>query len=182
MKNTKHLIAAAIAAAVITTNTNTHAELTGKQFEQVTNWAQTRGFFYRGIERIGATECFVFNNRQSAPNARAAFVPTSSDTPDEGINALIASSATYDWAMKLGHEVVAEVRREEREARAATPAPVATPAPAPAPAAAPRVARSIPDNVFFRIRADAQAEWPHDYEMQRYVIKTQVEAYEELNN
>ena len=86
----------------------------------------------------------------------------------------------------------------EASAPAATVAPaleipvqVAPSAPAPVPASAdfvtmlmpaPRTTKHVPDNVFYRIRVDAQAEYPHDYEMQRYVIKKQVEAWEELNN
>jgi hypothetical protein len=71
----------------------------------------------------------------------------------------------------------------------AIPVQTAPSAPAPAPAdlaamfaPAPRTSKHVPDNVFYRIRADAEAEYPHDYEMQRYVIKKQVEAWEELNN
>jgi hypothetical protein len=90
----KKIITTIIAAAAVST---AQADLAPKAFEQLTDWAVARGFFYERVDLVGKskTKCFVFNNREKGSKA---FVPASSDTADEAINALIASSATIEAA------------------------------------------------------------------------------------
>jgi hypothetical protein len=159
-------IIAAIAAATVTAQ----AELTNKEFEQMASWAEARGYFYEGIEQLGRfeTKCFAFSNRHPGVDYLCAYVPVSSDTADEAINALIASAVTLDVAVASGREVVAKVRREAAPARI-----VQEPL---------RKTAGIPSDVLERIKAKAENDWADDYEMQNYVIKKQANAYLELNN
>jgi hypothetical protein len=89
--------------AALALSVSARAELTGKQFGQVRDWAEKYGFVYEGIRMVGAVNfpdanfykgfaCYVFF--QVTKNATCyAYVPLSSDTADEGINALIGSLA-----------------------------------------------------------------------------------------
>ena len=67
----------------------THAELTTKEFDQLKTWATNQGYTYDGIAK--RFNCFAFSNHSTN---MVTLVPTSSDTADEAINALIASIAT----------------------------------------------------------------------------------------
>ena len=69
------------------------AELTQKQFVQLTDWATNRGYYYEEIAASNGANYYIFTNRM-APGAGYVFalVPISSDTADEAINALLARS------------------------------------------------------------------------------------------
>jgi hypothetical protein len=81
-----------IAAVAALTSVNLQAELNSKQFVQLRNWAESRGFFYKGIVSKFDVQCFEFTN--AGPKV-FGWVPISSDTADEAINALIASTITF---------------------------------------------------------------------------------------
>jgi hypothetical protein len=42
------------------------------------------------------------------------------------------------------------------------------------------VIASVPPDVVTKIKADAAKQWPGDFQMQEYVIKTQIEAYKKV--
>jgi hypothetical protein len=113
-------------------------------------------------------KCFAFTNRRPGTDYLCAYVPISSDTADEAINAFIASAVTLDVAIKYGRKAVADARRET----AAVPV-VREPQ---------HKMAGVPTDVLNRIRANAESEWADDYEMQQYTIKNQVEAYLELHS
>ena len=84
----KRIISTIITIASIVAAT-ARAELTSRQFAQLEDWAESRGYSYQRTKTIAGTNCFVFGNDQGfAP------VPMSSDTVDEAINAFIGSVAT----------------------------------------------------------------------------------------
>lgn len=41
--------------------------------------------------------------------------------------------------------------------------------------------QGIPSSTYNRIKADAEKEWPGDYQMQSFTIRNQVEAYKKVN-
>ena len=94
----------------------------------------------------------------------------SSDTADEPINALIASSVTLEAAIKSAQQVVADVRRETYAAPARV---VQEPQ---------HKTAGIPPDILYRIKANAERQWADDYTMQKYVIEKQVKAYQDLHN
>jgi hypothetical protein len=108
LKKLLTLIAIAITTAA-------QAELTSQQFAQLKAWAESRSYLYEGTDSIFGTQCFVFIDHGTN---MFGLVPTSSDTADEAINALIASTLTCRHVSELTKQVVAEVRAET-----ATPAP-----------------------------------------------------------
>ena len=94
-----------IAIIIAITAISAHAELTPKQFDQLRNWAMSRGYTYDGgATRIG-THCFVFSDHLTGV---FGLVPVSSDTADEAINALIASVATFRKTTELAQQSIRE--------------------------------------------------------------------------
>jgi putative nucleic acid binding protein len=84
----KILTTIVIASAAI----SARAELTSKHFIQLEQWAAKSGYFLQGTDSDFGVKCFLFAN----PKTNVfGLVPVSSDTADEAINALIASTATY---------------------------------------------------------------------------------------
>jgi cell division septation protein DedD len=82
-----------------------HASLDNQQFGKFRSWAEHCGYVYQGIVTKFDIQCYAFvNSRTQTP----ALAPLSSDTPDEAVNALIASNLAY------------------RDAAATTPAPALT--------------------------------------------------------
>ena len=80
---------------------------------------------------------------------------------------LVASAAAYRMAKEEVPEVASDI---------VAPTPTLAPAPAPKP----KAVGGIPAEVREKIRAKAEAEWPDDYQMQRYEIRNQVKAYLDL--
>jgi hypothetical protein len=94
-----------IAIIIAITAISADAELTPKQFDQLRNWAMSRGYTYDvGATRIG-THCFVFSDHLTGV---FGLVPVSSDTADEAINALIASVATFRKTTELAQQSIRE--------------------------------------------------------------------------
>jgi hypothetical protein len=86
--------------------TATQAELTTKDFVQLTKWATSRGYTYDGGSTKSGIQCFVFTNSEGM----IGLVPRSSDTADEAINALIASTAVYREISEEFTETLIEVK------------------------------------------------------------------------
>jgi hypothetical protein len=79
---------------------NVSAGLTPEQFGKMRNWAEREGYSYTGIRTDSAgIEVYMFRNAASL-----AVAPTSSDTPDEGINALIASASMFRVSSAVNEE------------------------------------------------------------------------------
>jgi hypothetical protein len=89
-----------IAIAIIAITISAQAGLTPKQFGQLTNWAEQNGYFYKGKDANLGFPCYVFGSNQEI----YGFVPITSDTADEAINALIASTATFRKATSIIRE------------------------------------------------------------------------------
>jgi hypothetical protein len=68
------------------------ASLDNQQFGKFRDWAERCGFIYQGIVIKFGIQCYAFINSKTESLALA---PLSSDTPDEAINALIASNLAY---------------------------------------------------------------------------------------
>jgi hypothetical protein len=117
----KHII---IAIAIAITAISANAELTPKQFGQLKDWATSRGYSYKGTDNSFGVQCFIFADQNIF-----GLVPVSSDTADEAINALIASTVTCREMLEIGKQVVAEVKAENS---AKTSPKIATPAATPA--------------------------------------------------
>ena len=109
-----------IIAAVIAATVGADAELTEKQFAQVKNWADARGYSYNGTSADFKVEYFDFVNRSTDVHCIA---PTSSDTADEAINALIASEVMF----RLGALAVTTVKAISSEPAVKTATPSASP-------------------------------------------------------
>jgi GH18 family chitinase len=120
----KNLVTTLIAAATIAASSSSHAALNSKQFDQVVQWARTQGYFYEGTwtsRGLHNTPCYWFSNRQDKRNGGmylAAAAPVSSDTADEAINAIIASSVVAYEMTLIAQEVVTEERTRAYEAGA----------------------------------------------------------------
>jgi hypothetical protein len=98
-------------AVVLSCAITAHASLDKQQFGKFRSWAERCGYVYQGIVTKFDIQCYAFVNSRTQTLALA---PLSSDTPDEAINALIASNLAY------------------RDAAATPPAPaLAAPAPTP---------------------------------------------------
>src|SRR5258707_17949 len=100
------LITITIAIAAFTMSAQ--AALTPKQFGQLTNWAEQNGYFYKGKDSNLGFPCYVFSSNQEI----YGFVPITSDTADEAINALIASTATFRKATLIIRESYSNGYRE----------------------------------------------------------------------
>ena len=161
MKKYITIIAAIIAAVTITI---TNAELTTKQFVEVKNWANARGYVYNGTAKSFGMEYFDFVNRSTEIHCIA---PISSDTADEAINALIASAVMFRIGAVAVAETAAAVTAEPVVKTAALPETVSP--------------GGIPVAVVNRIRARAEADYPNDYSMQQHRIKSEVNAYLDLH-
>ena len=96
-----------IAATAITITAQ--AELKPSQFAQLKAWAEMRGYSYKGtIDKFG-TPCFAFSN---ATTNVSGLVPVSSDTADEAINALIASTITYREAFEMAKQAAKSIKTD----------------------------------------------------------------------
>ncbi len=123
----KQLITITIIAAL--TSVNVLAELTTKQFVQLRDWAASRGDLYEGTEDKFGVQCFVFSNKNKTI---FGFVPVSSDTADEAINALIASSIHLSRTSETAKKHIEDVKAtpapalvDDEESSAVTPIPTA---------------------------------------------------------
>ncbi len=154
-------MAALVAAFTIAT---ANAELTTKQFVEVKNWANARGYVYNGTAKSFGMEYFDFVNRSTEIHCIA---PISSDTADEAINALIASAVMFRIGAVAVTEAVAAVTTEPVVKTATLPEAVSP--------------NGIPVAVVNRIRARAEADYPDNYSMQQYRIENEVNAYLDLH-
>ena len=103
MHKMKTLLTITLAALALAFTTAAQAQLTPKEFERTKTWAGKIGFFYEGTTKSAGVKVYLFTNGISPPQAEGfiyALVPCDSDSADEAINALIASSLTYQemWA------------------------------------------------------------------------------------
>jgi hypothetical protein len=174
-----------IIAAIAAITTAAEAKLTPKQFEQLKQWGLRNSYSYEGpTENVGSmrlgTECYVFFN---AATEIYGLVPVSSDTTDEAINALIASTLTcraefarrekdakYAQAVT---DIFAHAEAEKEAQAAAEPSAIAAPTTG--------VAQDIPAEVMAKIRIAAARDHPDDYSVQEYVIEEQVESFHFLS-
>jgi hypothetical protein len=120
----KKLITTLIVAAAVAISSSSHATLNTRQFDQLVSWARTQGYFYEGVwtsRGNHTTTCYWFSNRQDRKNGGMyliAAAPVSSDTADEAINALIASSIVSYETTLVAQQVVSEERSKAYEAGA----------------------------------------------------------------
>ena len=97
------MIKAITSTVLITTiaiTMSAQAGLTPKHFGQLKDWAEQNGYFYKGKDANLGFPCYVFGSNQDV----YGFVPITSDTADEAINALIASTATFRKATSIIRE------------------------------------------------------------------------------
>jgi hypothetical protein len=96
-------------AAIAAITTAAQADLSPKQFDKVINWARNQGYTYDGGATRSGIECFVFSNHDTSI---VGLIPISSDTADEAINALIASTITFQETIKAAKQ---EIQYNERD-------------------------------------------------------------------
>lgn len=128
-----------------------------------------------GVTNSSGADCFVFNDRARENNIYG-LVPVSSDTADEAINALIASTL-------ICREFTARQIKDSQYAQAVVTSVQSEPQPTPSqkPATSGIDHTGMPINVLNRIKAKAQKDWSDDYSMQKYQIEEESEAYLDLH-
>ena len=97
-----------ITITTIAITMSAQAGLTPKHFGQLKDWAEQNGYFYKGKDANLGFPCYVFGSNQEI----YGFVPITSDTADEAINALIASTATFRKATSIIRESYSDGYKE----------------------------------------------------------------------